>query len=248
MKIFQLTPRFMFAFIEKFVLGKGKRLIICHIGSEDGFLPDALWAFESKKTGDYHEEMDGVSFENWFSKILPNLEENSVVVLDNASYHTRKLEKIPTMATRKAGIQEWLTSKNIDFDETMVKAELLQIVKEHKNKYNLNIIDEMAKKQNKTILRLPPYHCELNPIELIWADVKQYVAVKNKTFKFSDVKNIFHEAIQRITPDKWKKCIQHVEEKVETKMWNIDIVTDVQVEPLIINVDDSGSSMSSDGE
>ncbi|XP_072399409.1 uncharacterized protein [Diabrotica undecimpunctata] len=47
--------------------GKGKMLIICHIGSEDGFVPDALWAFESKKSGDYHEEMIGESFEKWFS-------------------------------------------------------------------------------------------------------------------------------------------------------------------------------------
>jgi len=29
--------------------GKGKRLIICHISSEDGFVPDSLLCFESKK-------------------------------------------------------------------------------------------------------------------------------------------------------------------------------------------------------
>nr|CAH7729528.1 unnamed protein product [Callosobruchus chinensis] len=58
---------------KKSFLGKGKRLIICHIGSVDGFVPDALWAFESKKTGDYHEEMDGASFENWFSNTLSKI-------------------------------------------------------------------------------------------------------------------------------------------------------------------------------
>nr|CAH7766355.1 unnamed protein product [Callosobruchus chinensis] len=65
----------------------------------------------------------------------------------------------------------------------MVKADLIKIVKEHKFKYNLNIMDEMARTQNKSILRLPPYHCELNPIELILADIKQYVASNNSTFK-----------------------------------------------------------------
>lgn len=37
--------------------GKGKRLIITHIGNEGGFLADGLLMFESKKTSDYHEEI-----------------------------------------------------------------------------------------------------------------------------------------------------------------------------------------------
>nr|CAH7762225.1 unnamed protein product [Callosobruchus chinensis] len=152
------------------------------------------------------------------------------------------------MSTKKLEIQEWLSHKNIDFDGTVVKAELSQIVREHKNKYNLNIIDEMAKKLNKTVLRFPPYHCELNPMQIIWADVKQYVAAENKSFKFSDVKNIFYDAIKRITPDKWKKCIEHVKEKVETKIWKLDGIIDRQVDPLVINFDDSGSSTASDLE
>lgn len=116
------------------LLGKGKRLIICHIGSEDGFVPNGLWAFDSKKSGDYHEEMDGNSFEKWFKNILPQLEENCVIVLDNASYHSRKLEKIPTTVTRKHEIQEWLRSKNIPFEEDMLKVELLSVVNQHKKK------------------------------------------------------------------------------------------------------------------
>ncbi|KAF2889799.1 hypothetical protein ILUMI_16374, partial [Ignelater luminosus] len=107
--------------------GKGKRLIICHIGSEDGFVPDALRAFESKKSGDYHEETVGESFENWFSNILPRLEENSVIILDNAPYHSRKMEKIPTSGWKKSDIQDWLRSKQIKFDGCLLKVELLAI-------------------------------------------------------------------------------------------------------------------------
>lgn len=55
----------------------------------------------------------------------------------------------------------------------------------------------MAKAQNKIVLWLPPYHCELNPIKLIWADIKKFVAEHNSTFKFADMKNIFHNAISR---------------------------------------------------
>ncbi|XP_072384696.1 uncharacterized protein [Diabrotica undecimpunctata] len=228
--------------------GKGKRLIICHIGSKDGFVPDALWAFESKKSGDYHEEMIGESFEKWFFSILEKLDKNSVIVLDNAPYHSRRVEKIPTTASKKVDIQNWLQSKNINFDNSLLKVELLAIVNKHKKEYTKYIVDEMAKEKNQIVLRLPPYHCELNPIELIWADLKNYIAEKNTSFKFSDMKNLFHEGITRITSAKWQKCIQHVQQKVEQKMWDLDNIIETQVEPLIINVGNESSTSDSDSE
>lgn len=224
------------------ILGKGKRLIVCHIGSDDGFVPEALWAFESKKTGDYHEEMDGKSFEKWFENILPKLDNNCVVVLDNAPYHFRKLEKIPTTASRKTAIQDWLRSKSIQFEETLLKVELLAIVNEHRKKYDKYVIDEMAKAQNKIVLRLPPYHCELNPIELIWAEIKNFVAEHNTTFKFADMKTIFHNAIATVTTEKWKKCIDHVQQKVEQNMWKLDNIIEHKIEQLVINLNDSNTS------
>jgi transposase len=77
-----------------------------------------------RKPGDYHEEMNSTVFEEWFKKVLPTLEESSIIVMDNA-YHSRKIEKIPTGATRKNDSQEWLRSKNIPYEENMVKAKLL---------------------------------------------------------------------------------------------------------------------------
>lgn len=57
----------------------------------------------------------------------------------------------------------------------MVIAELLDIVKRIKPQYDKYLIDELAQTHNKKVLRLPPYHCELNPIELAWANVKDHV-------------------------------------------------------------------------
>jgi len=88
---------------------KGKRLIVCHIGSEDGFFPDSLLCFKSKKnTNDYHDEMNGDSFRDWLEGVLPRLKHNAVIVMDNAPYHSVKLEKCPTLNWRKADIIEWL--------------------------------------------------------------------------------------------------------------------------------------------
>lgn len=72
----------------KNLVGKGRRLIISHVGSEEGFVDGGLLIFESKKkTEDYHDEMNSEHFEEWLRGILPKLKENSVLVLDNAPYH-----------------------------------------------------------------------------------------------------------------------------------------------------------------
>jgi transposase len=56
----------------------------------------------------------------------------------------------------------------------------------------------MAKKEGHTVIRLPPYHCELNPIELVWSQVKGYVARNNTTFKMEDVRRLVYEAFDKI--------------------------------------------------
>lgn len=68
--------------------GKGNHFITLHIGSDEGWVKDGLLMFQSKKSGDYHEEMNAKVFKNWLKNILARLEENSVIVLDNASYYS----------------------------------------------------------------------------------------------------------------------------------------------------------------
>lgn len=57
----------------------------------------------------------------------------------------------------------------------------------YKPENNIYTIDEIAKLKNITVLRFPSYHCKLNSIEIIWTQVKNYVATRNITFKFGDV-------------------------------------------------------------
>ncbi|XP_072384423.1 uncharacterized protein [Diabrotica undecimpunctata] len=78
--------------------------------------------------------------------------------MDNAPYHSRRMEKIPSSASRKADIIDWLRSKNIDFDESMIKIQLLDIVREHKSSHIRFAVDEMAREHGITVLRTPPYH------------------------------------------------------------------------------------------
>lgn len=108
--------------------------------------------------------MDATHFEQWFENVLPKLGENAVVVMDNAPYHSRRLERILTTAWKKNDIQNWLVSKNISYDDNEIKTELLLKVKNVKDHFKIYVVDELAKKYKVEVLRLPPYHCELNPI------------------------------------------------------------------------------------
>lgn len=224
-------------------VSKGHRLIVLHIGSEKGFVGESKLVFECKGTGDYHESMNAQKFEKWFEETIPRLEPNAVVVMDNASYHSRRQEKIPVTSWRKDAIQEWLSGKNIPYEMSDTKVLLLEKVKARKEQYQTYVVDEMAKGAGIEILRLPPYHCELNPIELIWADIKGYVARKNTSFKMADVKKLLEEGIENITAEKWSNCVQHVV-KEEHKLYGLDDSIDKTVDSFIINVTDSSTESS----
>lgn len=223
--------------------GKGRRLIITHIGSAEGFVPDAADVFEGKKSGDYHEEMDGNHFEKWFETILPKLKPHSTVVMDNAPYHSVKREKIPTSSWKKKAIQDWLTDKKVLWNQDMIKIELLQRVKEVKHLYDSYRVEAIAERFGHKVLRLPPYHCELNPIELIWSQVKGYVARENKSFKLNDVKALVIQGMEKVSAENWANCIAHVTEK-EKELWEIDGLAEEvwESKSLIISLNSDSSS------
>ena len=58
-------------------------------------------------------------------------------------------------------------------------SELWMLCKIHRAKEISKVIDDIAKRYGHEVLRLQPYHCNLNPIELIWADEKNFVAREN---------------------------------------------------------------------
>jgi hypothetical protein len=46
-----------------------------------------------KNSVDEHDKVDGECYESWFEQsLLANLPEGSIIVVDNASCHSRKLE------------------------------------------------------------------------------------------------------------------------------------------------------------
>ena len=228
---------------------KGERIIITHAGSSEvGFIPNADLIFRSKSNDnrDYHSEMNGPMFKKWLcEKLLPNLDRPSVLVMDNASYHNvvDPEDKIPTTATRKADIQEWLRKEGVDYPLNSLKPELLSIVK-GLNKSKTFSVDKLITEQGHKVLRLPPYHSHLNPIELVWGKVKGQVASENCTFKIQDVTNLAETAIGEINQEYWQKCTEHVL-KEEEAYWQNDGLRFTQ-QPMLITLDSSESEAEHD--
>ena len=70
--------------------GKGSLLIILHAGGDIEWIDGAAFVFQSKKaTCDYRDEMSAVHFEEWFhDSLIPDLQSNSLIVMDNAPYYS----------------------------------------------------------------------------------------------------------------------------------------------------------------
>lgn len=66
--------------------------------------------------------MNQQNFLNWFeNQLLKNLEEPSVIIMDNASYHSTLTHIVPNATWNKPSIQEWLRDHHVNFEDTLVK-------------------------------------------------------------------------------------------------------------------------------
>ncbi|XP_060861789.1 uncharacterized protein LOC132938795 [Metopolophium dirhodum] len=216
----------------KLLTGKGSGLIICHAGSTKyGFVSDSKLINRANVPK---------VFKNWFIDMLNHLKEPSVIVMDNASYHSMLKDNFPKSNSQRIVVEEWLKNKNIEFSPQERMSELRQRVKQLIPIYKRYELDEIALEKGHEVIRLPPYHRQYNPIKLIWAQVKGKVAKKNNTFKMADVEKLGHVVMDAVKQEDWEKCVAHAE-KIQDKDYNQEILRDVMLEPIIITLQDDDS-------
>jgi transposase len=202
--------------------GKGERLIIMHAMTKTGWIPTAKLVFKStRKTGDYHGQMNHELFSKWFSEqLLPNIPKDSLIIMDNAPYHNvLSPHSAPTASCKKAEIRAWLMKNHIPVREDCLKAELVEIL-EKVAPAPTYALDELASAHGHEILRTPPYHPELQPIETCWAVVKNQIARKNK-FTMAHLLEQLDDAFGSVTEETCAGLIKKVRE-VEDKYWRED--------------------------
>lgn len=90
----------------------------------------------------------------------------------------------------------------------------------------------MAELKGHKVLRLPPYHCILNPIEQVWHQVKSGVRVVNTSPTLnSSVIELIRVSVSNVTNEQWKKYAEHGI-KVEQTYFGIEN----QIPEMIINL------------
>ena len=197
----------------------------------------------SKAPADYHQDMNSDVFESWLEKqLLPNLPQKCVLIIDNASYHSRQEVKVPTQATKKAEILAFMMKKNIPIPSPvptrpvlLERIKLFQVEKEY-------FVDDLIRRHGHEVLRLPRYHCVLNAIELAWSKLKQTVRSENVFAEQPDkVMHLIKKVCDEISSDEWSKFVRHVE-KEEEKFRTRDHILDTEIEPLIIALADDDDS------
>jgi transposase len=194
------------------------------------------------KDGDYHQEMNSFVFLEWFeNQLMPALKNPSLVVLDNASYHNVKTEDTvcPNFSQKKAVLQNYLTQHNIPFSATDTKQVLYEKIKQKKTPVVYKT-DKIANLHGHEVIRTLVRHCELNPIELIWAQVKGFVAKNNTPFRLKDVKELTYVAFGKNTKDVWTKAEEHVV-KIEKEYCKENCIDRSVIEPIIIDFCDDDS-------
>ena len=108
-------------------------------------------------------------------------------------------------------MQDWLSTNQIAYDRKLTKVGLYKLIKINKGP-SVYTIDNILNSKDHIVVRLPPYHCDLNPLELIWSQIKGKVARENNTFTVNAILDETKSAIAAVTKEDWKKCCKHVEQ------------------------------------
>jgi hypothetical protein len=118
----------------------------------------------------------------------------------------------------------------------MLNVQLYEIIKAYKPKCKTFLVDKIMAANGHAVLILPPYYPDLNPIELIWADVKQWVGAKKQQKKSgtNDVKHLGEQRFEETGEDKWISVCEHADE-LEKQYCEREGIIEERVESIIIN-------------
>ncbi|CAF3934653.1 unnamed protein product [Rotaria sp. Silwood1] len=205
--------------------GKGPRLAISGLLGLNGFHLRSLDIFKC----DEEHSMDNYKFVTWMESTASTLRSEHgtsaqiAIIIDNATWHNKLTPESepPKRAWKKQLIVDWLI-----------------------NQY---IVDNVASKYNIEVVRIPVKHCVLNPIELAWAGLKNYVRKHNVRFSLNDIAQLCNEWLAACGPEYVAGYLSHVhknEEIFKAADKNVEVLendlvdTDYDIDDDIINDDD----------
>lgn len=138
-------------------------------------------------------------------------------------------------------MRQWLKDKGVQYDEKMYKPQLYKLVLAHKQQNKNYSIDRILAEHNHSVVRLPPYHPDLNPIEMAWAAIKGYVSSKNVNWNITKVIDLVKEKVASMGPIEWEKLCHKVKD-IEQEYIKNDHVIDLVTDEFVIYADDESDS------
>ncbi|CAG4981385.1 unnamed protein product [Colias eurytheme] len=96
------------------------------------------------------------------------------------------------------------------------------------------MIDDILQPYGIKVLRLPPYHPELNPIENVWGILKNYIASHNVDQNVREIMKLINERLSQIDEGMWGNTCRHVQKKEEEYYRHFDMESE-----FIINLGES---------
>ncbi|RHZ12624.1 hypothetical protein DYB37_010226 [Aphanomyces astaci] len=153
-----------------------------------------------KVVNDYHSMFNHDYFVDWFGKLIDEVEElgwsSAVFVMDNAKYHKGKPKTTPKGTWRKEALYQACVGLNItDVSPTDLKTTIWKRLKKHLDEHVLPVVCEMAKARGHHVVYSAPGFSELQPIEMVWANVKGTIGRQyTSTTTFQDVRDRLERA------------------------------------------------------
>ncbi|KAJ4432283.1 hypothetical protein ANN_20901 [Periplaneta americana] len=162
---------------------------------------------------------------------------------DNAPYHCIQVDKAPSPYALKGDMIEWLRKKGVECNETMRKSDLYKLILPLKPKEKTYRIDNMLSGSGHVVIRLPPYMCDLNAIELAWSKIKRIVRDTNVTgdLSLTKLRETTKNAIQEVTRQDWTGFCHHVA-NLEAEYWEKDGVVPDVIDQISINLNADSDS------
>jgi hypothetical protein len=105
-------------------------------------------------------------------------------------------------------------------------------MKLHKPRQKRYVLDDVLSAHGHMVLRLPPYHPDLNAIEDIWGDAKQWIGHHNITFKLDDMWQLCEQWFAEIGETEWGAICRHVQ-NVEQNYIETEWLMELEVEKLV---------------
>jgi len=182
-----------------------------HSGPDKGYI-DAMWvpgsfriwevltdrkkreANEAAYAGsldDYHGNVKTKQFEDWFGEVCTTAQKefgDCDIIMDCASYHRRRVgETAPTAASTKAVLQKFLDTHGIDYPPGAKKKRLHELVKanKHLHKQHFAVFDIAGRHH---VEFTPQYLSRLQPIERVWAAIKNAIAREPPSANMTELK------------------------------------------------------------